>query len=433
MSDRIIVTCPNCQTNFIAASSNFLPNGRKTRCSKCDHAWIHRIAGGIDDGGTAQSASADKGTFFKSLLPASGQPTEAFAGNVNAAAASETGFFGSAFSGAADKLSDLVPSGIAKGLFAALIVACAAKFISEQYGAPAMLMALLIGMALQFMHEDEQCRPGIEYTAKTVLRLGVALLGLRISAQMLAGLGASSILWIIAGVVLTILCGLAGARLLSRGWQFGFLTGGAVAICGASAAMAIAAILPNNKNSETNLTFTVIGVTMLSTIAMIFYPLILAYAGLDDRQAGFFIGATIHDVAQVVGAGYTISDEAGDTATVVKMLRVAMLAPVVFFASLIIARFASSKTGEHPPLLPGFVVAFLVLATVNSTIAIPPEVLSLAEMASKWMLLVAVAAVGMKTSLKQIKQVGPSAITLIVGETIFLAAGFAILLMLLGS
>jgi len=441
MSDRIIVICPNCQTHFIAASSHFLPNGRNTRCSKCDNAWFHSLKGSVlvDDNSeqqTENSASTydqdgplNTGSFFSSWLPVPSQPVPALPGGASAPAGPiGPNFFGPAI----DRLSGFVPVGIFKGFFAAFIVACAAKFVSEQYGAPAMLMALLIGMALQFMHEDDRCRPGIEFTAKTVLRMGVALLGLRISAQMLAGLGASSIMWIMAGVVTTILCGLAGARLLSRGWQFGFLTGGAVAICGASAAMAIAAILPKNKDSEINLTFTVIGVTMLSTIAMIFYPLILGYAGLDDRQAGFFIGATIHDVAQVVGAGYTISDEAGDVATVVKMLRVAMLAPVVFFASLIIARVASSETGQQPPLLPAFVVAFLVLASLNSVVTIPAELLSLAEMASKWMLLIAVAAVGMKTSMTQIKNVGPSAIMLIVGETVFLAGGFVLLLMFVG-
>ncbi len=429
MSDKIIVTCPNCQTNFLAISGRFIPDGRRVRCAKCDHGWFHKIGGGEASCGNAgiPGASSD---HLLARRPLGNVP---MAAGGSAVMSGGPGFADVLSSRAIDGVSSLFPAGIFKGVFAATIIACAAKFISDQYGAPAMLMALLIGMSFQFMHEDERCRPGIEFTAKTVLRVGVALLGLRISAQMLAGLGVSSILWIMGGVVATICFGLIGARLLSRGWRFGLLTGGAVAICGASAAMAIAAVMPNNRNSETNLTFTVIGVTVLSTIAMILYPFILGYVGLSDRDAGFFIGATIHDVAQVVGAGYTISEETGDVATVVKMFRVAMLAPIVFFASVIIARMAASQPGEQPPLLPAFVVAFMLLVALNSVVTLPAELTALAEVVSRWMLLIAVAAVGMKTSLTEIKNVGPAAITLIVAETLFIAGGFALLMMLQAS
>ncbi len=440
MSEKIIVTCPNCQTHFIAALSKLLSHGRKARCSKCGNGWLHNPneAGSrsIPQDRPAISRRSEVARNYSpafhsrpAQLAVAGMPDRTYTSSAPTTGIRFDQLLNAATSTAADKLSTLIPTGIFKGVFAAFIAACAAKFMSETYGIPAMLLALLFGLALHFIHEDERCRPGIEFAAKTILRFGVALLGFRISAQMLAGLGPSTIGWIFCAVVVTILFGLVGARLMSRGWRFGLLTGGAVAICGASAAMAIAAILPNNKNSEANLTFTVIAVTMLSTIAMVLYPVLLGYAGVSDQAAGLFVGATIHDVAQVVGAGYTISDEAGDVATVVKMLRVALLAPVVFAASLIIARYASLQSGTRPPLLPGFVVAFLAIATLNSTTALPPELLSLAEMASKWMLLVAVAAVGMKTSLTQITRVGSDAIVLIVAETIFLAGGFALAMM----
>jgi uncharacterized integral membrane protein (TIGR00698 family) len=317
-----------------------------------------------------------------------------------------------------EDLGSLVP-----GFLVSLVLAVAAQFLSDHYGAPAMLMALLLGIAFHFLAEEGRCVPGIAVTAKTVLRFGVALLGARISVELLIGLGAPLIILVILGVILTILFGLIGARLLGRGWRFALLTGGAVAICGASAAMAIAAVLPKNEHSEKNLIFTVLGVTVLSTGAMILYPVITQALDLDPLATGVFLGGTIHDVAQVVGAGFSVSQETGETATLVKLIRVTMLAPVVLVFSLSIrARNQHGATeGERPPLIPGFVWAFLALATINSLGLVPDVAGDFLGDLSRWALLVAIAAVGMKTALRTILDVGGQAIALIVAETVFLA------------
>lgn len=321
------------------------------------------------------------------------------------------------------------------GILIATTVAVTAQFLSEHYGVPAMLMALLIGIAFHFLAEEGRCVPGIELTSKTVLRFGVALLGMRISAGLLMDLGIATIALIIGAVIATILAGLVGARLLGRGWRLALLTGGSVAICGASAAMAIAAVLPKNEHSERNLLFTVMGVTMLSTIAMVIYPIIAQQFALNDREIGIFIGGTIHDVAQVVGAGFSVSQEAGDTATLVKLIRVAMLAPVVLvFALIIRAMPIDADPGTaRPPLMPGFVVGFLVLAGFNSFGLIPQFISDLAGDASRWALLIAISAVGMKSSLKSILDVGGQAITLILAETVFIGVLILVGIALLGE
>ena len=328
-----------------------------------------------------------------------------------------------------ENLTELLP-----GFLVSLIIAITAQFLSDHYGAPAMLMGLLLGIAFHFLAEEGRCVAGINVTARTVLRFGVALLGARISVELLVGLGPELILLVIAGVIFTILFALLGARVLGRGWRFALLTGGAVAICGASAAMAIAAVLPRNEHSEKNLIFTVLGVTVLSTTAMIVYPLITAMTGLDPLQTGVFLGGTIHDVAQVVGAGFSISDKTGETATLVKLIRVTMLAPVVLCFSLAIrARGLTEETdGKRPPLIPGFVMAFLGLAAANSLGFIPVAVASFMSDLSRWALLIAISAVGMKTSLRTILDVGGQAITLIVAETVFLATFILIGLHVLG-
>lgn len=307
------------------------------------------------------------------------------------------------------------------GLSVTVLIALASAFLSEHYGAPAMLLAILIGLALHFLAEDPKTAAGLDFASRTVLRLGIALLGLRVSVAMFAELGAAVIALIVGAVLLTILFGIFASRLSSQGTAFGVLTGGAVAICGASAALAIAATLGSrSKEADQQMVFTVIGVTMLSTLAMIFYPIVASMAGLDDHQTGIFLGATIHDVAQVAGAGFSVSVPAGETAVFVKLIRVTMLAPVVLVVAL---AFRSSFSGDtkRPPLLPGFVVAFLLLAGLNSVITIPTLIADGAGTLSRWALLVAIAAVGVKTSLPEVFNIGGRAIGLLVADTAFLA------------
>ncbi|WP_299844477.1 putative sulfate exporter family transporter [uncultured Paracoccus sp.] len=314
------------------------------------------------------------------------------------------------------------------GFAISVLVAVSAQFLSDHYGAPAMLLALLLGLALNFLAEEgTRTAPGIGFTARTVLRLGVALLGARISVEMLAELGGPAIALVIAGVVLTIGFALLVTRFVGRSWRFALLTGGSVAICGASAAMAIAAVLPKHEKSERDLVFTVLSVTVLSTVAMVLYPMIAQVFHLDDRDAGVFLGGTIHDVAQVVGAGFSISPEAGETATLVKLIRVSMLAPVVLCFSLAMRQMglADLSQGRKPPLLPGFVIGFLVLAGANSFGLIPQVVADAAGALSRWALLIAIAAVGIKTSLARMLEVGTGAILLLVAETVFLG-GFVV-------
>lgn len=317
------------------------------------------------------------------------------------------------------------------GVLICVMVAITAQFLAEHYNAPAMLMALLLGIALHFLSEEGKSVAGIEFSSTHILRLGVALLGARVSFELLIELGGALIGLVVLGVVLTLCFGLLLGRLFKVDWRFAFLTGGAVAICGASAAMAIAAILPKNgekaDSAERNLIFTVLSVTILSTMAMVLYPLIIEFLGLDTRQGGVFLGGTIHDVAQVVGAGFSVSDETGEVATLVKLIRVTMLAPVVLVASLLIrSQKSTSITGKRPPILPIFIVGFLALAALNSFGFIAVELTSVINNISRWALLVAIAAVGMKTSIKKMLSVGGLAIGLVVAETLFLA-GFILL------
>lgn len=303
------------------------------------------------------------------------------------------------------------------GLLVAATIALAATWLSQHYKSPVMLLALLFGTAFHFLHEDTRCRAGIDLTSRTVLRLGVALLGAKITFGQIAGLGPMPIITVVVGVASTIAVGVLAAGPLGRSRAFGVLSGGAVAICGASAALAIASILPRTPERERDTILTVVTVTALSTLAMVLYPMIATGVGLDHVRAGIFLGGTIHDVAQVVGAGYTISPRTGDVATYVKLLRVALLLPTVFLLGFAFRRRSQALDPAERPPFPWFLLGFAALVAAGSLGFIPKAGVEAASDVSRWCLVAAVAALGMKTSFAALMQVGWRPVALIVAET----------------
>lgn len=314
------------------------------------------------------------------------------------------------------------------GVLACAVVAASATFLSQHYGAPVMLFALILGIAMNFLSVEGVCKPGIDFTARQVLRWGVALLGLRITASQVMALGWEPMVLVAVCLVLTIGVSMVVARLLGFNVLFGLLSGGATAICGASAALALAAALPAHPLKVRATLFTVVGVSALSTLTMIFYPMLAGWLGMDAQTAGIFLGATIHDVAQVVGAGYGMSQATGDTATLVKLMRVSALLPVILFAVMYTRATGTADAGTRPPLLPWFAVAFAVLVAVNSTGWLPAAFSSTGSDVSRWFLVAAMAGIGMKTQLRDLIQVGLKPVVFMVGETVFIA-GLAIALL----
>ncbi len=320
---------------------------------------------------------------------------------------------------------------IAPGLSIALLVALSASWLSDHYHAPVMLFALLLGMSVNFVGQDKRCRPGIDFTARTILRLGVALLGARITLAQIGSLGGEVLFIAAAGVLITILSGWLAARVFKLSPQFGVLTGGAVAICGASAALAISSVLPQSPTRERDTMLTVVGVTTLSTVAMILYPLLATAMGLNATDSGVLLGATIHDVAQVVGAGYSLSKTTGDTATIVKLFRVAMLLPAVLvIAFLFTPKGGVAKGVKRPPILPGFLVGFVALVAVNSSGLIPAMVMEHVSEGSRWCLVAAISALGTKTSLGELVHVGWKPVAMVVIETLVVLTWVSAMLLL---
>ena len=319
-----------------------------------------------------------------------------------------------------DRLNGLFP-----GLIVVGTIAAAAGFLSLHYKAPVMLFALLIGIAFNFLATDDRCAQGIEFSSKKILRFGVALLDFRVTLDQILGLGTNVLLLVPILVLSSIAISWFIAKLMGRRYLFGLLTACAVSICGAAAALAVASVLPNWKDRHRDTLFVVVCVTALSTFAMIAYPILFSVGGFSDVEIGILIGATIHDVAQVVGAGYAVSNETGDVATFIKLLRISMLPFIVIIIALLLK--GDDELGTiSPKAFPWFALGFALCLIVNSIGFIPQMLTEFLADISQWFLVFAIAGLGVSTSLKSMMELGGKSIALMVLQTVALL-GIAIL------
>jgi uncharacterized integral membrane protein (TIGR00698 family) len=295
-------------------------------------------------------------------------------------------------------------SGLAPGLAVTGLATLAAGYVSDHYGAPLTLMCLLFGLSLSFLSVDPRLSAGLAFASRTLLRWGIVLVAARMTLGQVAHLGPRALVCIIAIVAATLATGVVAARRLGFSGSFGALCGGAVAICGASAAMAIASLLGERRISQAQLALVIVAVSALSALGMTLYPVMGQRLGLDDLQAGFLLGASIHDVAQSVGAGFAYSPGAGAAATIVKLSRVALLAPCLLVIALFIPRQPGARMGAAA--LPWFVLGFFGLAALNSTGAVPAAVAGAAAKGASALLACAVTATGLRSQMQSLMTAG---------------------------
>lgn len=316
------------------------------------------------------------------------------------------------------------------GLAVVGVAAGTAAWLAEHYGFPIILLGLLIGLALNFVARETATHPGLDLASRTCLRWGIVLLGLQVTLAQVLALGPWPFAALLAIMAATFAAGLAGAAISGQSRYAGILAGGATAICGASAALALYGIIGRDRLSQAQFALTLVGVSLASALAMSLYPVIAAELALSDAQAGFLIGAAIHDVAQAIGGGFTYSDAAGAEATIIKLSRVALLGPVMILVALWIGHSAS---GTQQPLwrrvtLPWFILGFAALVAVNSLGVVPGALRGPTMTASKALLLFAVIATAMRSDMALILRLGWRAATPVIFATLasFLSALLAI-------
>jgi uncharacterized integral membrane protein (TIGR00698 family) len=291
---------------------------------------------------------------------------------------------------------DYLPGGLVTA-----IAALAAAWLADHYAAPIVLMGLLIGLALSFLSQDKRTHAGLDLMSQTALRVGIVLVGARITAAQLAELGPLPFALLVLIMLAVIIAAVASARLFRQDSHAALLAGGATAICGASAALALYSLIGDKRVDQARFTLTLVGITVASALAMTLYPVLAAQLGLSDTQAGFLIGASIHDVAQAIGGGFSFSPQAGEVATIVKLTRVALLAPMLMLVGLWLGRSGAAEAAKTriPLRLPWFIIGFLALAAVNSLVALPKPVQDGAATAAQALLLLAIVATAMKARL----------------------------------
>ena len=303
------------------------------------------------------------------------------------------------------------------GVLLAIAVTIFAFFISSNLKLPIMLISLLLGMIFNSLSRRIIFEAGIGFSATQILRLGVAFLGFRLSLENINNLGYLPISFVIILVLLTFFCAIGIAFLFKNKLAIGCLIGGSVAVCGASAALAVSSVIPKKNIKEKEIFIVILGVTILSTIAMVIYPFLAQMLQMKDDVSGFLMGSTIHDVAQVVGAGYSISDESGIIATFTKMIRVATLPIIVIIVSNIFNADSRKKLS-----LPWFVIFFIFAAIINNVFQFSELLFNLLQQISSIFLVIAISALGLKTNIVQIAKVEFSFVMIIIVDTLIMLA-----------
>ncbi len=317
-------------------------------------------------------------------------------------------------------------SEIWRGVLAAITIGAAGMFIAERFGGSQVLYALILGMAFNFMSDDPKAAPGLQFCSARVLRVGVGLLGAKISADQIALLSPALVILLIFGVFSTVGVALLLNRFTKWPKAEAALAGASCAICGASAAIALASVADKNKIREQALLAVVVAVTAFSTLVMVCYPFLCQVLELDLVHSGFLLGGSIHDVAQVVGAGTMMGQEALETATMTKMFRVACLIPMLLLFTALFAPRAEGGEGKKSGLtaavkrMPLFLLGFIALAALNCLGFIPKVISDACGVVSSLCILVSIAALGMRTKPSKLLELGMAPIILMAGSTFWL-------------
>ena len=306
------------------------------------------------------------------------------------------------------------------GVALACALGLVAMWVGQTWPVPPVLAALAFGVALSFLFDRPVLAGGIEASARDLLRVGVALLGARVTFSEIAAMSWALPI-ILAATVLCLFLGIRIGKMCGLSTPLATVSAGAVSICGASAALAVSSAFPPRPNGDAEAATVVAGVTVLGTIAMIVYPLLAHLLGFGATETGIFLGASLHEVAQAVGAGFAVSDDVGHVATTAKLVRVAALAPLVLLVGWIAAAKAPRDPGAaRPPLLPWYLIAFMVLAGFASLNLIGSDLAEAASQTSRFFLLTAIAALGLKTKPLKLIQAGPALISALVLQSLLL-------------
>jgi uncharacterized integral membrane protein (TIGR00698 family) len=322
------------------------------------------------------------------------------------------------------------------GLHMAVGVAIAARFFHGWITSPVLnktiseiLIAVLLGLYLRnALGLGSRLEPGIKFAIQRILRLGIILLGLRLSLQDVAATGLNALLLVTLCITIALALAYAAGRVFKVPPRLAALIGVGTAICGNSAIVATAPVI---EAKDEEVSFAVATITLFGLIAVLVFPLIGQAAGFTDRVFGLWAGSAVNDTSQVVAVGAAYSSAALNIATVVKLTRNTLMAPLIVLFGLFYRRGQEKKEGgksseasrlSFSKLVPGFVLGFLIMSllrTVGVALGILPQstsqpgglifaasFLTAVDDIAKFLILVALAGVGLNTNLASLRKIG---------------------------
>jgi uncharacterized integral membrane protein (TIGR00698 family) len=288
------------------------------------------------------------------------------------------------------------------GIAAAVVIACLGYLASHSLGFAAFspaAAAYLIGAVIRSSAgPHDSFATGLAFSQTKVLRFGIVLLGFQLNAPLLVDLGLPKAIAVLAAMAATLCATAVMARLLGVSKTLSGLIAVGTAVCGASA---IAAAAPLLRPSERECGYAVATVTLLGSLLTLVYPLIARVLTLSDAGYGFWAGASLHETAHAVSAGFAVSRQAGQAATVVKLLRVAMLAPMLLMAVRFFSDNARSSETEVPGV-PVFLLFFVAAVLWATVLPIDRLLQSRLAIASQAAVCTAMAAIGLRTDIRAV-------------------------------
>ncbi|MGZ5242869.1 MAG: YeiH family protein [Bacteroidia bacterium] len=330
-------------------------------------------------------------------------------------------------------LSELNNGGWA-GVVFVMVLALAATYLStipflQNLSISPLIVGILLGMILGNSIRQkfpEKWSSGIVFSAKKLLRLAIILYGFRITFQQIGAVGFSGMLADVIMLSSTFLIGAyVGIKWLKIDRDIALLTASGASVCGAAAVLATEPVL---KSEPYKTTIAVATVVLFGTLAMFLYPVLykLGLFQLNADEMGIYIGATVHEVAQVVASGNAISPETADTAVIVKMTRVMLLVPLLLLLSIYVSRqksFGAEASGKTKIRIPWFAVAFIGVSAFNSLSLLPINVVSSINIFDTFLLTMAMTALGLETRFSKFKQTGGKPVLLALIMFVWLLVG----------
>lgn len=288
-----------------------------------------------------------------------------------------------------------------------------------------LILSIVFGMLIRnALPVPVAVEPGIGFSLKRILRCGIVLLGLQVTATQILSLGGAGLLMVALTLTTTFLAIRIAGRLMGVDQSLTDLIAAGTSVCGASAVIAANTVV---RGKQEHVAYAVACVTLFGSISMFAYPLLTSPLGLDARGYGLWSGATIHEVAQVVAAAFQGGDVAGQFGTIAKLARVVMLAPLVMTLALAMRSGAEGAAKASAPM-PWFVLGFVGMMLVNSAIAIPADVSRTLAVLTNFLLSMALAAMGLQTDIRKLRAEGWRPLALGAFGWLFIAAfGYAML------